>query len=89
MTIFIFGISLLGMMAGVASLILGLIIRKKLKGGIVLGVSVVLFFVSLMMPTPEGSKEKIDVVSNTQRELIQIMARFWNKKRSCISTQDL
>ncbi|MET4560737.1 outer membrane biosynthesis protein TonB [Lysinibacillus parviboronicapiens] len=69
MTLFLFGISLLGMMAGVVLLILGFIKKKKLKGGIVIGVSVLLFFVSLLMPAPEGSKEKVEVASKTQEEL--------------------
>ena len=69
MTLFVFGISLLGMITGVVFLILGLIKKKKLKGGIVLGVSVLLFFVSLIMPAPEGSKEKVEVASKTQEEL--------------------
>lgn len=69
MTLFSFGISLVGMMAGLVLLVFGLIKKKKLKGGIVLGVSVVLFFASLLMPAPEGSKEKVEVASKTQEEL--------------------
>ncbi|MFJ7951507.1 hypothetical protein ACIQZG_08265 [Lysinibacillus sp. NPDC096418] len=69
MTLFLFGISLVGMMTGLVLLIFGLIRKKKLKGGIVLGVSVVLFFASLLMPAPESSTEKVEVASKTQEEL--------------------
>lgn len=57
------------MLTGVVLLILGLIKKKKLKGGIVLAVSVLLFFISFMMPAPEGSKEKVEVASKTEEEL--------------------
>ena len=80
MTLFVFGISLLGMMAGVVLLILGLIKKKKLKGGIVLGVSILLFIVSFMMPAPEGSKEKVEVASKTEEELKQEKATSEAKK---------
>lgn len=68
------------MMAGVVLLILGLIKKKKLKGGIVLGVSILLFIVSFMMPAPEGSKEKVEVASKTEEELKKEKATSEAKK---------
>lgn len=69
MALFLFGISLIGIPVGLVLLIIGRIKKKKLKGGIVLGVSVVLFFGSIMMYDSKDNEKKVEVASKTQEEL--------------------
>ena len=66
MVLFLFGISLIGIPAGLILLIIGRFKKKKLKGGSVLGVSVILFFASLVMYDSDDNKEKVEVTSKTQ-----------------------
>ncbi|MFL0506932.1 hypothetical protein ACH0B5_14380 [Ureibacillus sp. 179-F W5.1 NHS] len=52
----------LGIIIGIILLILGLILKKKMKGGLILGISIILFFIAILIPSKatEDTKEQVE-----------------------------
>ncbi|MEK9196905.1 hypothetical protein SFC08_09000 [Lysinibacillus halotolerans] len=71
MSAFLGVIGFLGIIVGIILLILGLIRKKKMKGGLVLALSFVVFIIALFIPSPDSKNTTKQAVESETKEVAE------------------
>lgn len=94
----IFGVlGFLGIIVGIILLILGLILKKKMKGGLVLSISIILFIIAILIPSKatEDTKEQVEnskteeVETESEKADISIKENILNAINNSLETEEL